>query len=66
MSRESMLIVVGTLMILSPFAGFPLALLTWFYLFAGLLTVLIGVSFRLARRKRARKIAHEASAPVLS
>ncbi|HEX5774771.1 MAG TPA: hypothetical protein VFY28_02330 [Candidatus Paceibacterota bacterium] len=66
MSRESMLILSGVLVMLSPFSGFPLSLLTWFYLFVGLVVTLIGVSFRLLRRRRSRKHAHEASAPVLS
>lgn len=60
-----MLIVIGAFLMLSPFSGFPLALLTWFYLFVGLLTALIGLSFRLARKRRARRESHEA-APVLS
>ena len=68
MSRESMLIVVGVLIVLSPFSGIPLSLLTWFYLFVGLVTLMIGVSLRIARIRRAKKkLAHEASpAPVLS
>ena len=68
MSRESMLIVLGALVVLSPFSGFPLAWLTWFYLFAGLLTAAIGATLRLRRIRRARKAAmsHEAPTPAIS
>ena len=54
MSRESMLIVIGALLMLSPF--FSLAL--------GLLVSLVGLSLRL--RKKRRQLAHEASHPALS
>ncbi|MEK7511148.1 MAG: hypothetical protein AAB582_02850 [Patescibacteria group bacterium] len=63
MSRESMLIIVGVLLMLSPFVGLPLAILMWFYLAGGLLIALIGVSLRM-RRKR-RPIVHEASQTAL-
>jgi len=66
MSRESMLIVVGILVMLSPFSGFPLSLLTWLYLFIGLVIVGIGISFRLAHRRRAKKnqTIHEAASTI--
>lgn len=64
MSRESMLIIVGVLLMLSPFVGLPLAILMWFYLAGGLLVALIGVSLRL-RRKR-RQLVHESSQTALS
>lgn len=57
-----MLIIVGGLVVLSPFSGVPLSWLTWFFLFAGALVVGIGVSLRYERLRRARKAtsAHEA------
>ncbi|MEK7100072.1 MAG: hypothetical protein AAB883_02970 [Patescibacteria group bacterium] len=68
MSRESMLIVLGIVTILSPFSGFPSSWLMWFYLFAGLVVTVIGVTLRLARTRRARKpvSVHEAATPILS
>lgn len=64
MSRESILIVVGVLLMVSPFIGLPLSILMWFYLAFGLLIVGIGASLRL--RKKRRTVVHEASQPVLS
>ena len=64
MSRESMLIVIGALLMLSPFVGLPLSILMWFYLALGLLVSLVGLSLRL--RKKRRQLAHEASHPALS
>ena len=59
-----MLIIVGVLLMLSPFIGLPLAVLMWFYLAIGLLVALVGVSLRVRRKRRA--LAHEASQTVLS
>lgn len=64
MSRESILIVVGILLMVSPFIGLPLSILMWFYLAFGLLIASIGASLRL--RKKRRALVHEASQPVLS
>lgn len=64
MSRESILIVVGMVLMVSPFVGLPLSILMWFYLALGLLIALIGTSLRL--RKKRRNTVHEASQTVLS
>lgn len=64
MSRESLLIIVGLLLMLSPFVGLPLALLMWFYLAVGLAVALVGASLRL-RRKR-KQLVHEASQAALT
>lgn len=64
MSRESILIVIGVLLMVSPFIGLPLSILMWFYLAFGLLIAGIGASLRLRKKRRAP--AHEASHPVLS
>lgn len=64
MSRESILIVVGVLLMVSPFIGLPLSILMWFYLAFGLLIAGIGASLRL--RKKRRALVHEAPQPVLS
>ncbi|HYF28811.1 MAG TPA: hypothetical protein VEA36_00395 [Candidatus Paceibacterota bacterium] len=64
MSRESLLMVLGILIVVSPFTGLPLSLLTWFYVAAGLLIAAIGFTLRLRRRRRA--ITHEAPPSALS
>lgn len=51
MSRHTMLILLGILSMASPFTGLPFAWLTWFYLFIGLVTAGIGISFALERRQ---------------
>lgn len=50
MSRESLLVLVGILVALSPFSGLPLVWLAFITPFLGAVTVLIG--FSLASRKR--------------
>jgi hypothetical protein len=64
MSRESILVIVGILLMVSPFVGLPLSILMWLYLALGLLVSLIGVTLRLRKKRRAS--IHEASQPVLS
>lgn len=46
MTRESFLILLGILVVLSPFAGLPLSILSWILPVLGLLIVLIGVLYR--------------------
>lgn len=61
MSRESLLVVMGIILAVSPFSGFPLSWLMWFYLLIGL--IIAGIAFSL-RRARSPQV-HEAP-PVLS
>ena len=46
MSRESILIILGILVIVAPWSGFPLAWLKWAFLIFGLAVVLIGFTLR--------------------
>ncbi|MES2668703.1 MAG: hypothetical protein V4644_03385 [Patescibacteria group bacterium] len=46
MSRSLMLIIAGSLILLSPFAGLPLAILTWILPVLGLIILAIGVSYK--------------------
>ncbi|MES2995165.1 MAG: hypothetical protein V4681_03985 [Patescibacteria group bacterium] len=68
MSRESLLIIIGALLMISPFTGLPLSILMWFYLALGLIVALIGVTLRIRRKRRAERTSsiHEASQTVLS
>ena len=59
MSRESTLILLGSIVLLSPFAGLPISLLSWLLPVLGLITLGIGISLRAERRKAAPS--HEAS-----
>lgn len=54
MSRESVLIVLGLLVVLSPFIGLPLEILAWVLPVLGLIVVGIGVALRSRRRKEQR------------
>ncbi len=54
MSRESMLILLGILVMLSPFLGLPLSLLAWLLPFLGLVTLGIGISLRTERTRSAK------------
>lgn len=63
MSRESLLIVVGIVVMASPFLGIPLALLMWFYLATGFIVAVIGATLRLKKRRREH---HEAPVPAVS
>lgn len=64
MTRESLLIAFGVILMASPFLGLPLAVLMWFYLAIGFLIALIGATLHL-RRKR-RSTIHAAPQPSLS
>lgn len=59
-----MLIVIGVVLALSPFSGFPLSWLMWAYLALGIAVAGIGISLQPKRERRAENV-HEAS-PVLS
>lgn len=60
MSRSLMLIILGALIVLSPFSGLPLSILTWILPVLGLIAVAIGVSYRTKRSSVAEPV-HEAS-----
>lgn len=51
MTRESILIIIGILIALSPWSGLPLAWLTWFLLPAGVLVAVIAFTLRPRRQK---------------
>jgi cytochrome c-type biogenesis protein CcmH/NrfF len=51
MSRENLLILIGVLVTLSPFAGLPLTWLAWILPILGILVVIIGVTFYRSRRE---------------
>lgn len=64
MSRESMLMVLGVLVALSPFIGLPLAILAWLLPVVGVLIVLIGIGLRTVRglsERGSRNESHESS-----
>jgi hypothetical protein len=64
MSRERLLMLLGILVVVSPFVGLPLAILTWVLPVLGALVFAIGTSF--AMRKRSMQIAQQAHAPEIS
>jgi hypothetical protein len=67
MSRESLLILLGILVALSPFLGIPLSLLAWILPVLGLVTLGIGISLRTERTRSARPTtSHEASPSLVS
>jgi hypothetical protein len=52
MTRESLLIAFGIILMASPFLGLPLSVLMWFYLAIGFLVALIGATLHLRRKRR--------------
>lgn len=54
MSRESILIILGVLIAVSPWCGLPLAVLTWILLVLGLAIAFVGFTLR-ARAKAMRE-----------
>lgn len=67
MSRESLLILLGILVALSPFLGIPLSLLAWILPVLGLVTLGIGISLRTERTRSAdATTSHEASPSLVS
>ncbi len=43
MSKENFLILLGVLVLLSPFAGLPMAILVWVLPILGVLIVIVGI-----------------------
>ena len=67
MSRESMLILLGILVVLSPFLGLPLSMLAWLLPFLGLVILGIGISLRAERLGSGRKqTTHEVPPSLVS
>ena len=60
MSRSLMLIILGAIIVLSPFSRLPLSILTWILPVLGLVAVAIGVSYR-TKRPAVSESVHEAS-----
>jgi hypothetical protein len=52
MTRESFLILLGVLVALSPFSGFPLSWLAWILPILGILIVGVSITLRRARSLR--------------
>lgn len=65
MSRSLMLMILGGVVLLSPFFGLPLAILTWILPVLGLAVLAIGFSYR-KTSERASEERHEASVPASS
>ena len=63
MSRESMLILLGILVMLSPFLGLPLSLLAWLLPFLGFVTLGIGISLRTERKRSTSPVASSHEVP---
>jgi len=55
MSRERLLIIIGVLVLLSPFVGVPLAILSWILPILGAGVSLIGISYAV-RKKNAQAV----------
>ncbi len=64
MSRERLLMLLGILVVLSPFVGLPLAILTWILPVLGASVLAIGASF--AMRKRSMLMAQQTNVPEIS
>lgn len=60
MSRESTLVLLATLVAITPFSGLPLAWLTWLLPILGISLAAISISLR-ARRRRAEASLYEHS-----
>lgn len=65
MSRSLMLMILGGVVLLSPFSGLPLSILTWILPVLGLGVLAIGFSYR-ERAEKTSNEHHEASVPASS
>lgn len=63
MSRSLMLMILGAAVLLSPFSGLPLAILTWILPILGLAILAVGFSYRARKRL---DVPHEAPVPASS
>lgn len=65
MSRSLMLMILGGVVLLSPFSGLPLSILTWILPILGLAVLAIGFSYR-ERTEKPSEEHHEAPVPASS
>jgi hypothetical protein len=56
MTRESFLVILGALVILSPFAGLPLSWLEWILPILGVIVIILGISLRRDRAARESQV----------
>lgn len=61
MSRERFLIIFGLLVLLAPFVGLPLAILSWVLPVLGAAVAFIGVSYAMRKKGREPAVPHPAS-----
>jgi hypothetical protein len=52
MSRENFLILLGVLILLSPFAGLPMSILAWILPILGILVLVIGITLHRNRQPK--------------
>ncbi|MDB5237327.1 MAG: hypothetical protein JWL88_429 [Parcubacteria group bacterium] len=64
MSRDRLLILIGTLVLVSPFVGLPLSILTWILPVLGGLVLGIGISFGM-RKKNAQLRSQQISPEII-
>jgi hypothetical protein len=62
MTREHVLIVLGALILLSPWSGIPMAWLEWAYLLIGI--AVIGIAFMIRNRPGRTTLIPSSMAPV--
>lgn len=58
MSRERLLMLIGILVLVSPFVGLPLTILTWVLPLLGGLTLGIGASYAMRKRNQSNPQQH--------
>jgi cytochrome c-type biogenesis protein CcmH/NrfF len=58
MSRERLLMLIGIFVLVSPFVGLPLTILTWILPVLGGITLGIGASYAMRKRQRSNLEQH--------
>jgi hypothetical protein len=64
MSRETVLIALGVLVVISPYLGVPLSILDFVLPLLGLLIIVIGIMYRRTDKLSLRHAASERALPV--
>lgn len=66
MSRETTLMLLGVLIVIAPFVGLPLSVLSFVLPVLGFCVALVGILMRIARPSEPRATPHESEEPQLS